>query len=238
MRYNREEMKTVNLDACGLLRGLDGINYDTIKSYMKSVDYNRMKRDETIQCIAPSIRRILCKILETENQFNIFQREPNIQIEVMSMFNVNDIIDGLDTIYSELLPITEKYLPNIDSQAELTMLFCDNYVHTLIKKSQIKNNKETVKIVQSNVKNSIIAIICKDKDDFNNYIKENNIQGNRKSSKIFHGENQIYVCFSSICDTRGWPLDDYYETKSAKENKQYEDIFKMVKIQSRVFITK
>lgn len=134
MKYNREEMKIMNLDKSGLLDDLSGINYETIKSYMENVDYDRIKRDETIQCIAPSIRRILCKILETENQFYVFKKEQKTQIKVMSMFNVNDIIDGLDTLYSELLPISEKYLPNIDNQAELTALFCDNYVHTLIKK--------------------------------------------------------------------------------------------------------
>lgn len=98
MNYNR----TINLDEYGLLYGLNGINYDTIKSYMESVDYDRIKRNETIQCIAPSIRHILCKILDTENQINIFKREPNTQIEVMGMFNVNEIIDGLDTLYSEI----------------------------------------------------------------------------------------------------------------------------------------
>jgi hypothetical protein len=128
------KMKGINLDEHGLLYGLNGINYDTIKAYMESIDYDRIKRDETIQCIAPSIRQILCKILETENQFNIFKREPNTQIEVMSMVKVNEIIDGLDTLYSELLPLSEKYLPNIDNQAELTVLFCNNYVHTLIKR--------------------------------------------------------------------------------------------------------
>jgi Mg/Co/Ni transporter MgtE len=107
---------------------------------MESVDYDRIKRNETIQCIAPSIRHILCKILDTENQINIFKREPNTQIEVMGMFNVNEIIDGLDTLYSELLPISEQYLPNIDNQAELTALFCSNYIHTLIKK--VKNNAQ------------------------------------------------------------------------------------------------
>jgi hypothetical protein len=134
MIYNREEMKKINLDEYGLLYGLNGINYDTIKSYMEGINYDRIKRDETIQCIAPSIRHILCKILETENQFNIFKREPNTQIEVMSMVNVNDIIDGLDSLYSELLPISERYLPNIDNQAELTVLFCNNYVYTLMKR--------------------------------------------------------------------------------------------------------
>jgi hypothetical protein len=134
MIYNREEMKKINLDEYGLLYGLNGINYDTIKSYMEGINYDRIKRDETIQCIAPSIRHILCKILETENQFNIFERELNTQIEVMYMVNVNDIIDGLDSLYSELLPISERYLPNIDNQAELTVLFCNNYVHTLIKR--------------------------------------------------------------------------------------------------------
>ena len=74
MIYNREEMKKINLDEYGLLYGLNGINYDTIKSYMEGIDYDRIKRDETIQCIAPSIRHILCKILETENQFNIFKK--------------------------------------------------------------------------------------------------------------------------------------------------------------------
>lgn len=140
MNYNREEMKKVNLDKCGLLCGLNDINYDTIKSYMESVDYDRIKRDETIQCITPSIRHILCEILDTENQLNIFKREPNTQISVMGMFNVNEIIDGLDILYSELLPIHEKYLPNVDNQAELTTLFCNNYIHTLIR--QVKNQYE------------------------------------------------------------------------------------------------
>jgi len=138
MIYSREEMKKTNLDEHGLLYGLNGINYDTIKSYMENIDYDRIKRDETIQFIAPSIRHIICRILETENQINIFKREPNTQIEVMGMVNVNDIIDGLDTLYLDLLSVSEKYLPNIDNQAELTSLFCNNYVYTLIKRAKDK----------------------------------------------------------------------------------------------------
>lgn len=75
----------------------------------------------------------LCRILDTENQINIFKRELSNQIEVMGMVDVNDIIDGLDVLYSELLPVSEKYLPNIDNQSKLTVLFCNNYVYTLIK---------------------------------------------------------------------------------------------------------
>jgi len=151
MKCNKNEMKNINLNECGLLYGLSPINYNIVKLHQENIDYNRIKKDETIQCIAPSIRHILCKILDTENQFHIFKREPDAQISVMNMFNVNDIIDGLDTLYSELLPISEKYLPNIDNQAELTALFCSNYVHVLVKrwaevkKRTVINNKLKIK---------------------------------------------------------------------------------------------
>lgn len=136
MIYSKEEMKTIDLDKSGLLYGFNGINYDIIKSYMESVDYDKIKMDETVQCVAPAIRRILTMILETENQKYIFKKEPNTQIEVMGMFDANEIAEGLDKLYSELLPVFGKYLPNIDSQAELTLLFCDNYVYKLIEKAK------------------------------------------------------------------------------------------------------
>jgi hypothetical protein len=65
---NREEIKKVDLDRSGLLYGLSGINYDTIKSYMQQIDYDRPKYAETIQAIAPAIRRTFCEILDTKDQ--------------------------------------------------------------------------------------------------------------------------------------------------------------------------
>ena len=127
-------MKTINLDRCGLLFGLSGLNYDTVKSYMQSIDYDRPKNEIVIQCIAPVVRRTLCRILETEHQMYRLKSNPEMVDKVMAEFNVNEISDELDVIYSELVPVMEKYLSLIDVQAEITVLFCDNYVHYLMKK--------------------------------------------------------------------------------------------------------
>jgi hypothetical protein len=105
---------------------------------------------------------------------------------------------------------------------------------------KLSSAKEIVKITANNeivwstIRRSYIAIVCKNAKDFNNYIKDKNIKGKRQTNKILHGENRTYIRFSSICDICSWTIDNYYETESAKENKEYEEILKIIRIASRI----
>lgn len=83
---------------------------------------------------------------------------------------------------------------------------------------------KTLDDVSSISRKSYVGIICKNASDFNDYLKENNIKGKRQTTKILHAENKIYICFASVCDTCSWDIDNYYETKSAKDNKEYDTI--------------
>jgi len=48
------------------------------------------------------------------------------------MINVENITKEFITYSSQFITIAHNYLSNLDSQAELTLLFCNNYVWGLV----------------------------------------------------------------------------------------------------------
>lgn len=91
--------------------------------------------------------------------------------------------------------------------------------------TEVKINDD---VVWSIARKSYVGIICKNAFDFNEYIKERNIKGKRQTTKIIHTESITYICFASVCDTKSWRIDNFYETESAKENKEYDIIRSIV----------
>jgi hypothetical protein len=128
----REHLKSIDLENVGFLEGLSGGIRETTKHYMLRVDYNRPKMTETIESILPVVRRIISLILDTDDQMYMFKEKPELKTEVIGLLNTNDMIDGLDVMYSEVLPIIDKHFPKLDGQAELTLLFSYNYVYDLV----------------------------------------------------------------------------------------------------------
>lgn len=107
---------------------------------MQQIDYDRPKYAETIQAIAPAIRRTLCEILDTKDQMIPIINDQKLKIDVMGLFRVNDLIDGLDGLYS-VIPSIANHFKATDIEAELVSLFCSDYVRTLIGNSRKINNK-------------------------------------------------------------------------------------------------
>ena len=98
----------------------------------------------------------------------------------------------------------------------------------LVSTKEITEVKINDDVVWSIARKSYVGIICKNASDFNDYLKEKNIKGERQTTKIIHTESRTYICFASVCDTKLWGVDNFYETELAKENKEYDTIRKIV----------
>lgn len=76
-----------------------------------------------------------------------------------------------------------------------------------------------------------IAVICKDKKDFELRLKEQKkeFKTYEGSSKAIQNENNIYVMVSDPCDMKSIDFDSYIETENAKEIKFYDEIMLNIK---------
>jgi hypothetical protein len=109
-------------------------NYTIVINCLKKINYNLPKNESTKQGIAPVVSYILRKLLNPEETFQIFIKNPESRKQAIDSLNIIDIINELDHIYFELLPISLKYFQYSDMQAELTLLYCNNYIHHIINK--------------------------------------------------------------------------------------------------------
>lgn len=137
MTYTREQMKTMDHEP--VLHGLQGKSYDIAKALIAQIDYASLKNDITVQCIAPIIRCIVTKILPSKDtpgkpQLPFFRREEERQQKCIEVIDVAEIAERLDEIYTHFLPIAEIHFPKADMQAELSLIFCNDYVYGLIEK--------------------------------------------------------------------------------------------------------
>jgi hypothetical protein len=81
------KMKGINLDEHGLLYGLNGINYDTIKAYMESIDY---------------------EVTDSETMYQKLQRN-NIHPNTKVYGNIIDCLNFIDFLLKKMNePILEE----------------------------------------------------------------------------------------------------------------------------------
>ena len=123
-----------------MLEGFSGIDRDTVKSYLQQIDINSITDPTTRQTIAPVIRRVYTLIFSPDCQFYRFKDNNILQGEIFSLVNVQSITKQLVEFNEYFLPIATTYLPHVDTQAEMTSLFCNNYMHGLLKEFYNKNN--------------------------------------------------------------------------------------------------
>jgi hypothetical protein len=131
----REEYKELakDLDKSEFLYGLSGDNYEVIRTHMQCVDWDKPKTNNTLQCILPVIRRTLSLILPGEQQLRVFKTNPEVLIKALKRLSVDEIIIKMDIVNIALLPVVNRYLPMIDSQAEVLGLLATDYVYSLVK---------------------------------------------------------------------------------------------------------
>jgi hypothetical protein len=143
-KFGKKDFKYWNWEETGLLDGLDTLTYDTVKSYLKQINFDKICDDSiTYMCIAPAVRKVILSIIDNDDQFAIFHNQIK-DVEkgkILSLVNIDNIINELDDFCKVFLPISQKYLSNIDSEAEMIVLFCNNYVFGLI--NQVKIDKIT-----------------------------------------------------------------------------------------------
>jgi len=125
----------------GLLEGLNTANSLLVIDFFERVSYDTLANDRVMQCIYPVIRRIISRIIPGQNQISKLVTSDDWEC-LLVRIDVNDIITKLDVLLICVEPVLSKLLPNIDSQAELVALFCNDYAYSIIEKYKTETKYE------------------------------------------------------------------------------------------------
>ena len=129
----------------GLLHGLPKDKKQEMVHYFnKVVEYhekfkNIIKSDRTITVILPVVRRIYGLIIE--KKFRFLETPSNAE-KVLKFVDVEEIYNELDSFSYSFSPIAETFLESIDSEANMTVLFCENYIFRIMEK--VKNSERSI----------------------------------------------------------------------------------------------
>ena len=118
----------VNWVASGLLNDVEGFKYSTIKNLLEKINLNYIDNGNVIRVIAPVIRGIATNIADS-----IEKNDGKYNKNTLSKVNVNEVMDLLVEFCDIYLPISKKYLNNIDYEAEVLNLFVKNYLYKINK---------------------------------------------------------------------------------------------------------
>ena len=118
-----------------LLEGMKENVREVAQFHLKQINYEG-SNEIVKQCLTPSISYIISKILDEEKCFHVIKHNfRGIKSDdIVKLVNVNDITNTLIDYCENYLPHANKYLSNLDAQAESIMLFCHNFVFGLIKR--------------------------------------------------------------------------------------------------------
>jgi len=111
-----------------MLQGLHGFDRDAVKVLYLRVDCSTINDPITDQTILPVLRMIYSKIF-LDRKFFRFEDDKKLQVNIFERINVQQLTEELKIFNTAFLPVAEEYLTHLDVQAEMTALFCDNYVH-------------------------------------------------------------------------------------------------------------
>ncbi|MFA5207277.1 MAG: hypothetical protein WC428_01215 [Candidatus Paceibacterota bacterium] len=133
-------MENYNWEKTGMLEGLTGNTRETVIKLFKEIDFKSIPeiKDsvgvDTLIC--PVIRRIVSVItpdnLLVQNSIIKDHSREITEEDVLPLIDVKEITELLIEYVRVFIPYAEKYLPDLDAQAEMCLLFCDNYVMKLI----------------------------------------------------------------------------------------------------------
>jgi hypothetical protein len=132
-------MENYNWEQTGTLEGLMGNTREIVIKHFKEIDFESIPETEdsiVSTLICPVIRRIISEIV-TDNlkiQNGIIKDcvRGITEDDILPLVDVKEITELLIEYVHVFIPYAEKYLPNLDAQAEMSLLFCSNYVMKLI----------------------------------------------------------------------------------------------------------
>jgi hypothetical protein len=137
-------MENYDWEKTGMLEGLTGNTRDIVIKHFKEVDFDSLPEIENgidiNEVILPVIRRII-SVIQPDNlkvQNSIIQGHIRgiTEDDILPLVDVKEITKLLIEYCNVFIPYAEKYLPNLDAQAEMLLLFCSNYVMKLIDKTE------------------------------------------------------------------------------------------------------
>jgi hypothetical protein len=126
-------------DNCENYKGESSVIEDTIKEYVSRINYqgsntNKSKLDTIVSYI---VSRLLDK-----SDLN-----PRVRnLDLLSLIDIDDITLRYIDFYEKIIPLLNKYLDSLDNEAEMTLLFCRNYVLEIVKFSLSDSYKRHIKI--------------------------------------------------------------------------------------------
>jgi hypothetical protein len=122
-----------------LLETFAGDQRNIAYKYLKQIDYDG-GNDYIIQCLGAVVTHIVKQIIDKDGAGRRYV-EPELYEYLLMMIDVKKITERLIDYCENFMPIATPYLKNLDSQAELCLLFCNNYVFGLIEKIRYADEK-------------------------------------------------------------------------------------------------
>lgn len=127
-----------------MLEGLEGEIREMMLSMFEKVDFSNINDVITEQTMLPVLRHMVA-IVEMKTPEDIEWRK-----KLWNMIDVPEVQKELQTFNEEFMLIAEEYLPHLDAQAEMTVLFCTNYITGMVNKymqsipkPEVNNNNKT-----------------------------------------------------------------------------------------------
>jgi hypothetical protein len=143
------------LEKRGYLEGLKPKNAKIVKNLVMQVNEDMIKGNELAEDIfIPIIRHIVNHITEPSDKHEFrsinryltndyLQNSGVTEEKLLTAINIGEFMNNLVIYCQEYLPLAEKYLPYLDGQAELTVLFSHNYMAKILYQVISQNEKET-----------------------------------------------------------------------------------------------
>jgi hypothetical protein len=125
-----------NWEKEGQLEGLTIEEKEIISSWFNQIDFDDMLNERAKEVITAVLRHIYHLIAREKGQNCLIREYPKKYPvdEMLAMVDVKEVADTYDNYCEHFEPEGEKWLTSLDSGAELTVLFCENYVMSLIVK--------------------------------------------------------------------------------------------------------
>jgi len=129
--------KDLNYDweKSGMLEGLTGNTREIVIKHFNEINFESLP-DGIDEIITPVIRHIISEIqpdnLKVQDSIIKDHDRGITEDDILPLVDVKEITELLIEYVRVFIPYAEKYLPDLDAQAEMSVLFCNNYVMKLI----------------------------------------------------------------------------------------------------------
>jgi len=122
----------------GYLDGLTLEEKDIIGGWLNQIDFDSMINERAREIIFAVLRQIYVSIARERNQSILIKDYPDRYPadKILSMVNAKEVASTYDNYCEHFEPEGEKWLTSLDAGAELCVLFCNNYVMSLICKQE------------------------------------------------------------------------------------------------------